>query len=206
MMFGLPIKMLLRLGFTVESRHGDAVVQHLRPTKQDPKESMNHGSRISPSRPTPIRTKSLSRPIFVATALLMLATFGALYDEFVRKRRYAAMQRRMDGEFSAHLGKGARLIAEERKRSSARFQRLQGARQGGRRRGIRRAATRLAELDKRSADIVAMLASMDFGFPSDDRKGRIDEFINKMENAHDEDGEDQAPHAACRLPRQADHP
>lgn len=136
-----------------------------------------------PLPPDPIRTKSLSRPIFVATALLMLATFGALYDEFVHKRPYEAMQREWIEKFSAHLDK-VTPVAEEKEaliRGSDAYKALDKAVVDAE----AAAAARLGELDKRSADIVAMLASMDFGFR--DRKGRIDEFVNKIENAHDED-------------------
>ncbi len=140
-----------------------------------------------PLPPDPIRTRSLSGPIFVSTALLMLATFGALYDEFVHKRPYERTQAEWIEKFSAHLDK-VTPIAEAREasiRSSDAYKALDSAV------STAEAAVRtnLAKLDERSAVISATLASMDYGFR--DRKGRIDEFINLIENAHDDQGKDQ---------------
>jgi cytochrome c2 len=128
--------------------------------------------------PDPIRTKSLSAPIAVSTALLLAASGWALFDEGVTKRPYLEHQERFVENYREFLD--LRVPAAEAKERSIK--------------GSPEYAALKAEYDRISKEQTEAIASASnalaalkpyfdaVGFTFRDKKGKIDEYVNRVEH------------------------
>jgi cytochrome c2 len=131
--------------------------------------------------PDPIRTKSLSGPIAIATLLLVLTSAWAVWDEGVHKRPYIKYQSRWIDEFGSYL---TRLEPEYAKAEQAAIEAPEVKALEEKTKQVREQYS--AEIAKVTDELKAIdprLKAMDFQFR--DRKGLTDQYINRIENAHD---------------------
>lgn len=129
--------------------------------------------------PDPVRTTSLSGPIAVSTALLVLATGWAIYDEGVVKRPYVAYQEKWISAFADVLDRRIPEAAarEAEIRRSPEFLALDAAVKAAE-------AAQTPEIAKISNELAAFSPWFDAtGFAFRDKKGKIDEYVNRIENA-----------------------
>lgn len=129
--------------------------------------------------PDPIRTTSLSGPIFVSTALLLAATGWAIFDESVTKRPYLEYQSRWVKAFRDFLD--LRIMETEGRenqiKASDEYKRLDAEYKAV-------AARQAPEIKAVSDQLVALTPYFGaVGFTFRDKKGKIDEYVNRIENA-----------------------
>ena len=136
--------------------------------------------------PDPIRTQSFSVPIAVSTALLLAATGWAIFDEAVVKRPYLDYQDKwvssfkefLDTRFEPAEGREATIKkSPEYVALKAELDRISAVQ-----------AQAIAEASNELATLTPYFDAVGFTFR--DKKGRIDEFINRIESASGADKDD----------------
>jgi mono/diheme cytochrome c family protein len=133
--------------------------------------------------PDPIRTQSLSGPIAVSTALLILTTGWAVWDEGVTKRPYLDYQDGWIERFGEYLD---RIAPDVGRREQEVMKEPEVVALGEKVARLNaEAAPAIAAVQAQLNEIQPKLLAMDFQFR--DRKGMIDMLTNRIENAHDED-------------------
>ncbi|HYC77639.1 MAG TPA: c-type cytochrome [Planctomycetota bacterium] len=140
-------------------------------------------AETQPIPPDPIRTTSLALPIAVSTALLLAATGWAIYDEAVHKRPYLDYQDRFVESFrdllDARITDAAAL--ERQAMASKEYAELTAEAERVRK-----------ELEPDLAALKAALAQHSKYFDATsfqfrERKGRLDEYVNRIESATSDD-------------------
>jgi cytochrome c551/c552 len=137
--------------------------------------------------PDPIRTKSLSGPIAISTVLLIITTAWAVWDEGVHKRPYLDYQGRWIDKFGAFLTRlePEYAAAEQAAAQSPEMQALDAKFKAV----SEQQAPAKAAVENELNAIDPKLKAMDFQFR--DRKGLTDQYINRIENAHDEESKEK---------------
>lgn len=137
--------------------------------------------------PDPIRSRSLSGPIAVSTALLILTTAWAVWDEGVHKRPYLDYQDQWIDRLGAHI---ERLEPDVAAREAEVMNDPEIVALGQQATAVELAGAPAVNAVREKLNAIApRLAAMDFQFR--DRKGQSDQYINRIENAHDEEDKER---------------
>ena len=135
----------------------------------------------------PITGRSMSGLILLVTALLVLSTFWALYDEFFGMRPWKAYQARFAGKYSRLLQEklGEQKKTEEDVRNSAAFQKLEQQV----REAEEAAAPQVSEIDREVRDIDRRIAVLRDAFQI--ARGEVTALIYQVEVASSEQAKEK---------------